>query len=279
MADNYDADEQKILDAIGDMSFLPQEAIDENIGRPFPKFKPIETKIRFAYTILFTLATVTFLVCLFVFGTQGYYFPTKITGSYGPLGVIFTAIFAIVFCAAHFYGYLFDSKITLERDETVQRKGQLFTIVLYYLAFFFLYTMFFFTILRHWVFEKTFPAGNGFLVNLGVITHIIIVLITAVGIFLAIKKPNIGKFYNYVILALGLWVVVFFHGILSKNYSLSDNYGIMNLIFGAIFADLSLVFLLLQKKPFCRSIFHTLLSISAIFEALTVLLQGMVQLG
>ena len=279
MADNIENNDEKILDVIGDMSFLPKEAIDENAGRPFPKLHQIETKVRFGYTMLFTLLSVAFLVCLFILGPKGYYYPTKIKGSYGPLGIVSTALFVISICSAHFYSYLFDSKLSLEKGEDVIKKGQAFTTSMYYVSFALLYFMFFTTVLRHWVFETYFPDGNFFAVNLGIFTLILVILLAVCGIFFAFKNPQVGKIYNYVILGLGLWIVVFFRALLGKNYSMSDKYGILYLIFGAIFADLALIALIFQKNRGFRSAFHGLLSISAMFEALTILIQGMVHLG
>ena len=89
-----------------------------------------------------------------------------------------------------------------------------------------------------------------------------------------------AKIYNVSILALGNWIVICFSSLLTKNYSMSSNYGIMMLIFGAIFSTLSVPFLLLQKKYHgMKSAFNVMLSISFVFEILAVLIYGIAQLG
>ena len=213
MAENND----EILNVIGDMSFLPQEAKDDNLGRSFPKLRSTEKLFRLVFCSALLVSVITYLVFLFVKGTEGYFFNSSPTGNYGI----------------------------------------------------------------PYVFTTYFSAEGGFAQTLGIFTLTIMMFITLGGVVLSFLKPNISKIYNCVILALGLWVVVFFSSIFSHahSYSVSSNYAIMFFIFGAVFADLALPFYLLQKKVGLRSVFHSLLAISAVFEALAILLYGMVTLG
>lgn len=277
MAENND----EILNVIGDMSFLPQEAKDDNLGRSFPKLRSTEKLFRLVFCSVLLVSVITYLVFLFVTGTEGYFFNSSPTGNYGITGIIFTCLMVVFFMLAHLYDYLYDTKLSLDKDSKKVALQHAIGTSLYYLAFAFFYVAIFTTVLRPYVFTTYFSAEGGFAQTLGIFTLTIMMFITLGGIVLSFLKPNISKIYNCVILALGLWVVVFFSSIFSHahSYSVSSNYAIMFFIFGAVFADLALPFYLLQKKVGLRSVFHSLLAISAVFEALAILLYGMVTLG
>jgi hypothetical protein len=277
MAENND----EILNVIGDMSFLPEEAKDENLGRSFPKLRTNEKYVRLGWCGLLLAGVITYLVFLFIYGTKGYYFSSSPNGNYGLLGVIVTALMVIAFCASHAYGYLYDTKLSLLDDKKKVGFYHSIQTSLYYLAFLLFYVAIFTTVLRPYVFQTMFSADGAFVQSLGTITLVIMTILSICGIILSFVKPNISKIYNCVILALGLWVVVFFSSIFSHahSYSVSSNYAIMLFIFGAVFADLALPFYLLQKKTGFRSVFHMLLSVSLVFDSLAILVYGMATLG
>ncbi len=277
MAENND----EILSAIGDMSFLPKEAKDENLGRSFPKLRSTEKLIRLGWGGLVLAGAITYIIFLFVYGTNSYFYNSSPRGNYGFAGVFVTALMMIAFCASHVYGYFYDTKLSLEDDTKKVSFYHAIQTSLYFLAFLLFYVSVFFTVLRPFVFQQYFASGNAFQQNLGIFTLVIMIIVSVVGIVLAFIKPSVSKIYNCVILALGLWVVVFFSGIFTHthSYSISSNYGIMLFIFGAIFADLAIPFYLLQKKTGLRSIFHALLSVSVVFESLAILVYGMATLG
>ena len=280
MAKNNVNDSQEILDAIADMSFLPKEVKDENIGRDFPKISKNESIFRLVYQGLFTICVITFLVFLFVFGTKGYYFPSNIKGSYGVAGVVVTAIFAFVALLTESYGYCYDTHLSLTKDEKKKKIYKALNSSLFAVSFLFLYAMFFTTVLRGFVFEQFFFGKSWFMQNFGWMFFILLGIIAIASIVLSFVKPNVAKIYNYILLAVSGWIVVCFSTLLSKRYAMSSNYGIMLLIFGAIFMDLALICLLFQKKAKgLRSAFQVLISSSLVFEALAVLIYGMVYLG
>lgn len=280
MAEHNINDSQEILDAIADMSFLPKEVKDENLGRDFPKISKNEGIFRLVYLALFAVAVVTFLVFLFVFGTKGYYFPSNIKGSYGVAGIVVTAIFVLVALLTESYGYCYDTHLSLVQDEKKKKIYKALNSSLFAVSFLFLYAMFFTTILRSFVFEQVFFGQSWFMQNFGWMFFILIALIAIASIVLSFLKPDVAKIYNYFLLAVSGWIVVCFSTLLSKRYSMSSNYGIMLLIFGAVFMNISLICLLFQKKAKgLRSAFQVLISSSLVFEALAVLIYGMVYLG
>lgn len=280
MANNIENDSKEILSAISDMSFLPKEAKDENEGREFLKLNKKEGLFRLIWTLIVAAAGIAYLVCLFYFGVNGYYFSSQVTGSYGIWGLIVTAIFALFFCLNIGFNTCYDKELSnLKEAQKVSFYHKL-NISSYYVSFFLLYATFFSTILRPFVFQKYFFGENGFAQNLGWFMIVVIFILSALGIVLTFLKPEIGKVYNISILALGNWIVICFSSLLTKNYAMSSNYGIMMLIFGAIFSTLSVPFLLLQKKYHgMKSAFNVMLSFSFVFEVLAVLIYGIAQLG
>ncbi len=280
MANNIENESKEILNAISDMSFLPKEAKDENEGREFLKLNKKEGLFRLIWTLIVAAAGIAYLVCLFYFGVNGYYFSSSVTGSYGVLGLVVTAIFVLIFCLNLGFNTCYDKELSNLKDAQKVSLYHKLNSSSYYLSFFFLYVTFFFTILRPFVFQKFFFGENWFVQNLGWFMLILIFLLSALGIALNFLKPKVAKIYNISILALGNWIVICFSSLLTKNYSMSSNYGIMMLIFGAIFSTLSVPFLLLQKKYHgMKSAFNVMLSISFVFEILAVLIYGIAQLG
>lgn len=280
MPNNNENESQDILNAISDISFLPKEPKDENEGREFLKIGKKERLFRFVWTLLVAALCIAFLVCLFVFGMNGYYFSSQVKGSYGWFGIIVTAIFALSFCAQMVISFLNDCKFSNSDDpKTVALWNQLAKNS-YHITFFLLYGMFLTTILRKFVFTTFFFGDNWFLQNLGNITIVIIFLISIGANFLSAKKSKIGKVCNLALLAISGWIVIFFSSMLTKNYSMQSNYGIMLLIFGAIFIDLAVPFFALEKKyPGMRSAATVMLTIAFVFESLSVLIYGMALLG
>ncbi len=275
MAETNNNNNEELLNMIGDMSFLPKEAKDENLGRSFLKLSKNEKLFRLIFLSALGASFIAYLVCLFYFGSQGYYFLTSVKGSYGPLGLIVTAIFTVVFFLAIAFGHFYDCKWA--DDEEKREKLKPYSAVLLYVSFLLLYATFMTTVLRSFVFQKNFSSYGWFLRNLGWITYALIAIVGILGIVLNFLKPKKAKIYNYCVLALAGWIVIFFTALLQKSYSMSSRYGIMLFIFGAIFMDLSLIPLLLQKKNHgMRSAFYVILSIGVIFDLLSIVIYGLI---
>lgn len=276
---NYEPESQDYLNAFNDMSFLPEKAIDENYGRDFPKIHTGEKYFRLSWLILVACAAITYLVFLFICGTgvvswtqyKGYYF--KGDNGYGIAGIIVTALFVVAFTGMHTYSYFYDTSLSNVKDEKKKNLYKVLSTSSLYLAFALLYTMIFFTTLRPVMVQKFFNTyNNWFLNNLGIFTYVILLLVSVGGVLLKIFKPTASKFYDYFVLVVGPWVVVFFANIITRQF---NNYANLFFILGAIMADLSAPFLIAQKKTACRSIFHILLSGAAVFEVLAILLYCM----
>lgn len=279
MATNDINESKELLNAIGDMSFLPKEAKDENEGRDFPKIKKKEGIFRIVWTSITAAATISFLVCLFIYGINGYYFSAAGNGSYGIWGVIVTAIFAIVSCLTVAYSHQYEVKYSILSDAKKVKTYKDINLIMYYVCLVVLYATFMSTVLRSYVFQKSFFDYGWFVENLGLFTFIIICIVAIGGIVLHYVKPNVGKIYDLVVLALSGWVVIFYSNVLTKNYSLSSNYGIVLLVFGAIFFDLCVPFIIAQKKyRGFRSVFSVLFTLGVTCEALAVLIYGMATL-
>ncbi len=277
MPQNNENNTQELLNAIGDMSFLPKEVKDENLGRDFLKLSKSEKIFRIVWTSIMGAGLISYLVCLFIYGMKGKYFDSISGLNYGWLGLIVTAIFAIFFVAAIAFGHAYDAELSIFAKEENRTKFKPFIPVSLYACFLLLYGMFMTTVLRGSIFNKVFSAYGWFCSNLGIITYILIALLSIGGIVLTFLKPKIAKVYNLSVLALSGWIVIFFTNLLQKSYVMSSNYGIMMLIFGAIFIDLSIPFILLQKKYHgMRSAFYVMLSIGVIFDLLAIIIYGLI---
>jgi hypothetical protein len=276
MPQNNDNNTQELLNAIGDMSFLPKEVKDENLGRDFLKLSKAEKIFRIVWTSIMGAGLISYLVCLFIYGIKGKYFDSISGLNYGWLGLIVTAIFSIFFVLTILFGHLYDAELSIFSQEENRKKFKPFVTISFYACFLLMYGMFMTTVLRGAIFNKVFSAYGWFLSNLGVFTYILIALVTIGGVVLTYLKPKIAKVYNLSVLALSGWIVIFFTALLQKSFVMSSNYGIMMLIFGAIFIDLAIPFLLLQKKhQGMRSAFYVMVSIGVIFDLLAIIIYGL----
>lgn len=275
MADYNENNTQELLNAIGDMSFLPKEVKDENLGRDFPKLSKYEKYYRLGLTITTACAVIAYLVCLFIYGPQGKYFNVTDGSAYGWIGLIVTAIFAVFFALNIAESQRYDTITSL--DEKKKKNEKPLQAVNLYISLLLLYGMFMTTILRNFVFQKAFSSYGWFLSSLGLITYILIAIIAIIGVILNFKKPNVGKIYNYIVLILIPWVVICYSALLQKSYSMSSNYGILMLVFGAISVDVATLFLIFQKKHAgLRSTFYTLLTIGFVLDLLAIILYGLI---
>lgn len=277
MAENNNNNTQELLNAIADMSFLPKEVKDENLGRDFLKLSKNEKLFRLIWTCTLSAGLIAYLVCLFIYGMKGKYYNSLGEASYGITGLIVTAIFAVVFVATIAFGHLYDCELSLFKNEDNRKKFKPCVTISLYVSLLLLYGMFMLTILRPYVFKQAFSSYGWFLTNLGTFTYILIALVAVGGIVLTFTKPKIAKAYNLVVLALSGWVVIFFSSLLEKSYVMSSNYGIMLLVFGAIFFDLAIPFILLQKKNHgMRSTFYCMLTIGGVFDLLAIIIYGLI---
>lgn len=278
MPKNQDSNPTEFLNSIGDMSFLPKEAVDENYGREFPKIHNIEKNIRLGWISLFGAGIIAFLVCLFIYSPRGVYFTSGPLGlNYGVGGIFVTALFAVIYGLYQWYSFVYETKLTLEKDSKKNKFYKDFFVILSYVVFMIFYSMIFFTVLRPGVFRTYFnSSSNWFVDNLGNFIYGLLMLLSIAGIVLHFVAPNISKPYGYLLTGIGIWVVICFNALLISRYSTSENYGSLFFIIGAVLFDIALIFEIAQKKVGFKTCFHFFLDASFAFEILGVFLYGMV---
>lgn len=262
---------QEALDAIAQMSFLPPKAVDVNAGREFPILTKKESLVRLIFACLMSVAAVVFIILSFVFAGPS----SKNFGGekgYGALGLVTTTLFALTLPLTQFASYLFDTKWSLKKEEKDYNKMKAAQVAAYYFAFLFFFIAAFTTMLRPAILT-TYASmqGHEAALPLSIVFFVVVVLLSVFGIVINFVKPgSFAKIFNYVILVGGLWTLLFFANILTRQTSIT-NAGIFLHIWAPIICIPSLVFFLLQKKHYCKSIAACLFSFTYFIEFALIL--------